>query len=470
MLRLDGVSAFMVYDDIPRRYQHTLKLVVLDWNGSGGEYSYDKLYREMEKWPQRFPMLAWKLANAPLGIHHPVWVQHLEFHLSQHVRRIVCTGKGSHESFCRLVSKLYAQPLNKSLPLWRIWVVEGLEGGKVGLVLLLHHAIADGGGASLLIEGLMNPDKAVEVKTSGDYGVNPNRNPGWFRLLLKGVVDLPVMFAIQLPKLFKIYRAKKQLAKDFAASGKTVPPAPSEAPDSILNAVYTHGRRTINFDFFDLAEFKAMSRHFGVTLNDLLIAVVSGALRRFYISKGQAPESPLVAMIPFNIRTKAQKKEVLGNFVSGGYCWAHVQLKDPVVRLRECSESAKVMKEYQKEVGNSFFIRVRHLAPPFVLKISNWVLKRANGRSKSVSNVTISNVRGPAKNTRVAGGEVVHWVSVGQVVPGSGVNITAWSCVDEFSICLMSDRAVVQDGEEFMGFVRESLEEYREVYQQETAA
>lgn len=468
MRRLDGASAFMVYNEVPSCYQHTLKIAVLNWNNSDEEYSYEELIKFLRQGPEKFPILKWKLARVPLGLNHPVWVQDLEFDISQHVRRVSCPGDKDKKAFCKLVSELYAQPLDLSRPLWQAWIVEDLPKNEVAVITLLHHAYADGAGASTLMQGLLSRDyDQIKVTRSEDLGVNPNKNPGKARLLLSGLLGLPLRFLRYTPPLLKAISKQRQLNKEFIASGKVQPPNPKDAPDSPLNTVHSHGR-TFAFGHFDLSDFRTISKHYGATINDLLIAIVSGGLRRFFMDCGYPLEEPLVSSIPINMRTGEQQKEILGNYVDNGYIHVPIHLTDPIDRLNAVKASTNAMKAYRKEVGGSPLVHALELMPPLMISLINRSLKRAKGQLKLFGNLTISNVRGPTKPMYMAGGEVVHWLSIGQIIGGVGVNLTAWSYVDSMSICLMADRKVIQDGPKLIDFLSESFDEYKRLFEAET--
>lgn len=233
MRRLDGTSAFMIYNDIPACYQHTLKIAVLDYRASENKYNHQRFIARFERAMNIFPMLRWKIARVPFGLNHPVWVEDLNFDILHHVRRIACPKPGNRAAFCDLVSELYAQTLDKSLPLWQLWVVEGLEDDKVALVTMLHHAYADGIGAGMLLQGMAAPEDHTP-QSSRAYGVNPDKNPSRLALLIHGLIDLPMIFIREIPPLVKATLEQRKLDRAYVASGNTMPPKPRDAPDSPL--------------------------------------------------------------------------------------------------------------------------------------------------------------------------------------------------------------------------------------------
>jgi diacylglycerol O-acyltransferase / wax synthase len=468
MRRLDGFSAFMVYNDRPLVYQHTLKIAILDWSDDPEGYSYPKLQQQLYNWIDMFPMLKWKLARVPLGLNHPVWVQDLDFDMSYHVRRIACPAPGDKQTFNELVSQKYAQSLDKRRPLWLTWVVEGLADNRVALVALFHHAYADGAGAGMVLQSLLSSAN-YQPQTSFELGVDPNQVPGKLALLVRGLIDLPLLMIREVPALVQAIRNHHRLTREYTALGKELPPDPHDAPDSPLNTTYSHAR-TFAHESYDLEIIRRLCSHFGVTVNDLLVAVVSGAVRRYYGDNNFSPDRPLVANIPINIRTEEQRKEVLGNHVSNSYMSLPIHAADPRQRLQLAARSGKAMKEHLAATGGSGFIRAVELMPPFVSELMNWALLRSKGQLKMLGNIAISNVRGPSEQMQLGNAKVVNWLSIGQVMAGLGVNVTAWSYMGQFNICLMAEAKVIPDGAVFISYLTEALNEYEQIMKQQTAS
>lgn len=159
MRRLNGVDALMLYLDGGSAYNHTLKISVLDPSTDPDGWSWPKARQMFEERAHLLPVFRLRYLPTPLGLHHPIWVEDPEFDLDAHVRRVVCPAPGGMAEFCALVEQIYAHPLDRDRPLWQTWVVEGLDGGRVALVTLLHHAYSDGVGA---------PARQVAERECGD--------------------------------------------------------------------------------------------------------------------------------------------------------------------------------------------------------------------------------------------------------------------------------------------------------------
>ncbi len=462
MRRLDGPGAFLVRSDRSRAYQHTLKIALIDFSRDPAGYRYENLLGQIQEGIEAYPHLKWKVATVPLGLSHPFWVQDLDFDISHHVRRIACPAGGDKSAFCALVSELYAQQLPRDLPLWIVWIVEGLENGEVAMVAMFHHAYSDGVGVSIMLEGLANPQKRPNV-TSEQLGVDSRREPGSLSLLLHGLVGLPLLFLREIPYLVRHQFRSRKLRRAYLESGQDMPPRASSAPDSPFNVALSH-RRTFFYASVDLPELKAIGKHFGVTINDLLVAAVCGAVRRFYLARALPMERALVASVPFSMRKEANKRDFIGNYIANSWLSLPIHLAEPLARLKYVQQSARSMKAYVEATdGGGMSYRAMELIPPLLVDFASWLLRRRRGRLHPFGNLAISNVPGPKAHMYVGKARVANWLSSGHLPESIGLNITAWSYVDRLNVCLMADRVAVPDGQQFMAYLEASIREYLEL-------
>lgn len=462
MKRLDGNSAHLIYSDQPGQYQHTLKIGILDFSQYPGGYEFEAFRAKIAQKAASIPLTSWKILRVPLGINHPYWVKDLEFDVSHHIRRVGCPAPGDRRAFCQLVSELYAQTLSKSLPLWTVWMVEGLEGGRVAMVTMLHHAYCDGVGASLLFERLTSITENTEDTDS--LGVDPNKNPSRFRLFLQGALELPLMFLRELPPLIKDGNKLRKVIRSYKEEGKPLPPKATEMPpSSLLNAPIGHAR-CFYYESLDLAAFKSVSKQLGVTMNDLLLAVVSGALHNYHKSREIPIEGPTVAAIPINARNEKQQQQILGNYITTQSISMPIDIVDPQERLNSVVVSTQAMKAYIKDTNGIGLIGMLELLPPLFSTLLAWAVRRSGGKLSPLGNLMISNVPGPKEPLRFGEKiEISEWFSIGQVSVGIGLNITAWSYVDQFNICLMANPAVIPDGEEFLRHIGGAFKQYEQL-------
>ena len=461
MRRLDGTSAMMVYTDGPRHYQHTLKIAIIDAPDHPAGFDYADLLSRMESTLDSVPYLKWKLAMPPFGINHPYWIQDLEFDLSHHVIRIACPSPGDRKAFCELIANLFIQPLDRSMPLWKLWVIEGLEGNRIALVNMLHHAYTDGTGFSNLLTSLVSSGE-LPVLTSEEFGVDSKKNPSRLWMFVDSLLSLPVIIFRSLRNLRQSSIKLRKTKQTFEDAGKPLPPQPLQAPSSPFNTVLTHGR-TFYYDGIPFDEFKSVAKSHGVTVNELLMAVATGAIRSYYQQRDLPMEEALIASIAINMRTPEQMKEIMGNYVSSSYASLPIQIDDALERLAAVRQSSQTMKDYVKATQGISFLDTMSIMPPAAADLMDWVGRKTKGKLGMLGNLVISNVSGPSEFIPVPqlDGKVVDWLSMGGLGFNLGLNITAWRYVDKLNVCIMADKTVVPDGEEFMSYLAKAFEEYK---------
>lgn len=466
MLRLDGSSASFIYNDLPNWFQHTLKVAFLDWSESSEEYSFTRL-RSMfaENIEELYPVLKWKIRMVPFGLNHPVWVYDRDFHIDNHLFRIACPLPGDDEALDKLISQLYAHTMDKNLPLWQMWVIEGLASGQVAIVTLFHHAISDGVGAGNLLLTLAKSrleNQNIVHHDSRYYGVDPDYHPSDIELLIKGIIDLPMLFVRSVPKAISSMRRLKKLKQEMLSAGKALPPEGSQTPESPFNTEGSN-RRTFAHINYELSRIKQLSRAFNVTINDIFIALGTGAVRRFYFDNGLPVSQKLVASIPINIRAEEQKHEITGNYLSNAFTWVPIHIDDPIERLKSITNETKIMKSFISETKSASLMYLYGLLHPITFKLIYHLVRKVHGQTKLVGNLALSNVPGPSEELVTAGAKIVKWLSIGQVTTGIGLNLTAWSFNGQFSICLMADAAVLEDGHKFLHYLNDALMEYEQL-------
>ena len=458
MRRLDGKSAFMFYCDGPRNYGHTLKISFVE-QPEGSDIS--ELIGQIEASLDAIPYLKWKLAFPPLGINHPYWIQDLDFKLSNHVTHVACPRPGDKKALCKLISSLYAQTLDSTRPLWKSWIIEGLEDNRVAFVTMLHHAYTDGVGFSNLLTTVMSSDSLPSV-TSEEMGVDSRKNPSRTWMFLDSLIKLP---AVIFSALFSVIAGSlkvRRVKRSYIESGKPLPPEAKSAPPSPLNIALTAGR-TFYYESVDLAEFKSVSKLNDATVNELFLAVVTGTIRRYYQQRGINPEEPLVAGGAINTRTEEQAREIMGNYVANSYNSLPIEIDDPAERLALVKQSSQTMKDFARDASGGGLVGLVSILPPAASDLIKWLVRKNQGNVKLAGNLGLSNVPGPTEPIILPDGKtkIVDWLSCGQIHFNHGLLMTAWSYVDKLNIMIMADETVVPDGEQFMTHVKDAISDYR---------
>ena len=274
--RLSGTDTSQLNLETHQHYMHTFKVAILDPSTDPEGWSYEKYRATFEQRIHRIPLLRWRCLPTPLGVNFPIWTEDPDFSLDYHLRRVVCPPPGDQKALCEFMSSVYTYQLDRNRPLWLNWVVEGLEGGRVATVTLVHHACVDGVGANAALQQLYSAEPGWEPEATPAW--TPRPLPSWKTRLWWGIRDLPgVMKGI--PGALRGIHAKRKFDREWLAQGKEAHPKPSDAPPTPLNKPLSAGRCFV-CDSLPLADIKAVSKGFGVTINDVFLACVAGTLRR----------------------------------------------------------------------------------------------------------------------------------------------------------------------------------------------
>lgn len=454
---MGGADAFMLAFETPKAYMHTFKVAILDPSTDPEGWSFEKLRQDFKDRIHLVPIFRWKFTPAPFGLNHALWVEDPEFNLDYHLRHVACPAPGDHKALCRFMSDVYAYQLDRSRPLWNSWVVEGLEGGKVAVVTMLHHAYVDGVGASWGLEQLYKETPGWHPDNVPEW--HPRPVPSWFKQLWLALVDWPEVALKNLPKVLIGLRQRKALEREYEQTGKPPHPSPTMMKQTPINTVLNYGR-TFVCNSMPLADFKSISKGLGVTINDIFLCCAAGAIRRLFLDEGYSPDQgPLIAATPF-AGERPKGMEGSGNFVTMDYCWLHTDIKDPMERLHASHEAANEMKVHLKKMVAMYadFGAIMKILPAWSVKAFSWWLREKKKGSLSLfGNLPLSNVPGPRKPLYLNNYKLDNWFSTGQIADGSGLNITMWSYCQNVNLCILADKKVLPDGWKLFDYFVEEL-------------
>jgi len=438
--RLTGLDASYLYMETPTLHMHTLKISVLDPSTSPGGYSFARVKEELALRMHLLPPFRRRLVSVPFGLHHPLWIEDPDFDLDWHLHRVAAPAPGGQREFCELISDFAGHQLDRRRPLWEIWVVEGLEGGRVGFVAKLHHSVADGVAAAALLANVLetSPDSRAPLPAVDQW--HGEAVPSRARLAAVALIDA-IRGAGQVPDLVRRTARGMRAARRVRASHPDVPTAtPLNTPKTRFNGSITQ-HRIFATTTMPLDEVKAVRKAFGVTVNDVVLGMCAGALLRYLDDHGEHPEKPLLAGVPVSVSGEPEDGPRLsGNAVSNMFISLRTDIADPIERLQAIHESAMVAKEVHKALGADMLAEWSEFYPP--RPFSAWMrlysrLRLADYHAPP-QNVIISNVPGPAEPLYIAGAKLVELYSVGPILEGIGLNITVWSYLGTLYVGLIS--------------------------------
>ncbi|MET0729372.1 MAG: wax ester/triacylglycerol synthase family O-acyltransferase [Acidimicrobiales bacterium] len=445
MQRLSGLDTSFLSLETPTSHLHVASLGIYDPSTADGAFTLDRLTRVFEGRLHLAPPFRRRLVNVPYGLHHPLWIEDPHFDIRNHVRHTAVPAPGGPEEVANLVGRLSALALDRTRPLWEIWLIEGLEGGNVGLLTKVHHAAIDGAAGNELTLALLDLTPTVEEHVPETEWM-PDDVPGDAELLAyaaSSLVQQPFRVAQTVARTTRARMHLRRLSQE--PSAPPVPPAPFSAPRTSFNVALTP-RRSFAYTSLDLPTVKAIKHAIGCTVNDVVLAVCGGALRQYLDGRGEEPESALVAMVPISVRSDDQR-DTLGNKVTAMLTSLATDVDDPLDRIKVIHESTSGAKERQKVIGADTLQEWTEFAAPALLGRAMRLYSRMQWASahRPIFNVTISNVPGPPFPLYSAGARLLANYPVGPIADGAGLNITVMSYQNQLDFGLVGCPDVLED-------------------------
>jgi diacylglycerol O-acyltransferase / wax synthase len=428
MQRLSGLDASFLYLETSRMHMHVAMVAVLDPANVKGGYSFEKLQDLIANRIHLVPPFRRRLLRVPFDLHHPIWVEDPEFDIIHHVRRVSAAAPGGRRELASLVGRITSTPLDRGRPLWEAWAIEGLKHGRVALVTKVHHAAVDGvTGASLLVHLFdTEPDAPLRpLPAAPPVEQIPSDGELVRHALLSRAKQPMEMWKLGAQTVKAIREVVRVRQNPDLPSGAT----PLTAPRTRFNGSIT-AQRTAAFARIQLSGVKKIKNAFGTTVNDVVLAVCSGALRSYLQKIGELPAEPLIATCPISVRTDANKGS--SNRVSAMFTSLATNIEDPVERLRTIQQATRGAKEEHNAVGADMLTNWAEFAAPttFNLAARFYAAMNLADRHRPIHNLVISNVPGPPFPLYMAGAEVVAAYPMGPVMEGAGLNITVMSYKD----------------------------------------
>ncbi|MET4165559.1 MULTISPECIES: WS/DGAT/MGAT family O-acyltransferase [Gordonia] len=435
MQRLSGLDASFLYLETRSQLMHVIGLFEIDPSTMPGGYRFDKIRAEMERRIAAIPAFRRKLDNSLLNIDHPVWIEDEDFDIERHVHRVGVPAPAGAGEVAELVGHLAGQTLDRGKPLWELWIIEGLADGRVCAMLRMHHAGTDGvTGAELLAQMCtLSPEPPeLDAEKVGESAGPSSRVAMAAGGAVNYFVQRPLAMAKLLPRTLGVPVGWFRRAQQDSAM-----PAPFRAPRTRFNAPITP-HRSIAVTQLSLADVKRVKDHFGVKINDVVLAMVGGALRTYLLEHDELPDRPLVGMVPVSVHGADEKDLVVGgtNKVTGMFTQLSSDEPDPVARLRKQAELSRTSKEHHAEIDANILRSWAQFAPGTTLSTVMKIYGDRNLASAHppVFNVLVSNVAGPDFPLYFLGARVTGVYPLGPIFHGLGLNITVFSADGNLNI------------------------------------
>jgi diacylglycerol O-acyltransferase len=476
MQQLTGLDAAFLAMETRTVYGHVGSVCVLDPSDAPEPLTYERVLRLIESRLPLVPPFRRRLVEVPLGLDQPYWIEDSDFDIEFHVRELALPAPGDDRQLAEQAARLHARPLDRSRPLWEIYLIWGLQGGRVAVYSKVHHAAIDGVSGNDILAAVLDlsphgrpaPDTAVPHEP---LPAAAERLPNSIELLARSALNLaghPVR-AIRLSA--GLLRSVPALATNpmrprlplidrlLRPDGEAVLSQPGlRAPQLPFNRPITQHRRWA-FRAVPLDRVKQIKNAARCTVNDVVMALCAGGLRRWLIDHDALPAGPLVVAVPVSVRTEEQKG-TLGNRVSTMLAVLPTHLPDAAARLRVVHEAMRAAKDQHRALPATLLADVTQFAMPALagqaarLSARLRLVERANP-----FNLIISNVPGPNVPLYYAGARLLAYYPLSAISDGQGLNITVMSYQNEMFLGLTACRELVPDVDRLTGYLVDELDE-----------
>jgi WS/DGAT/MGAT family acyltransferase len=456
MRRVAGPDATFLSAELPQWHFHISALLILDPRESN-RFSLDSVRESLAHRLHKVPQFRWKLEPDPFaGLGRPIWVDDPQFDIDRHLHHVALPGEGDLEELGTLVGTLVSTKLNRARPLWEMWLIDGLEGGRSALLAKVHHSIIDGESGAELVTLLfdLEADPPPEPDPPPWQPADPPGRDDLIRIAAEDMVEMP-------GRALRLGRQILQQGATYLShtAGIDRPPHPFEAPRTPLNGELTPDR-SFACTALDLDLVKAVKNAAGVKLNDVVLGVVAGALRAHLDEKGELPESPLVAQVPVSMRNDGDEDHV-GTKVSMMFSSLCTDLGDPAERLTAIHRGTSKAKLMRSALTAQRMMNLTDTLPSALLAAAarTWTAAGIDSSMRPVFNLIVSNVPGPPFDLFLAGARIESMYPMGPLLFGSGLNITVVSTADRLDVGLLSCPDLVPDGWDIARHVPVALDE-----------
>lgn len=442
--------------ETPNLQQHTGGLTLLE-PVEDIAFGYEEFRAKLEERVGAVPQFRWRLHEVPFGFDLPYWVEDEDFSFDHHIRRAAVPAPGDRQALAELVAYLYSRHLDRSRPLWEIWFLEGLEGGRFALFAKFHHSLMDGEGAETLGASIcdLEPDAPPRDVDPAIAEARPGEVPDWWQESLGTawhLSGLPVRAGREL------FGGLRRLVAQGMAEGRW----PLGRPETMQVPIASFNRpigpeRGYVFGAVSLTDVKAVKEHFDVTVNDVVLAMVGTGLREYLRSHDELPEGSLRTSIAVSLRSEGDVS--LSNQVTTAGVTLATDIDDPVERLALIAAES-VEARTAARADNKGFLEIMGIFPPAVVNAFMSAATPAVAVWSTGFNLIVSNVRGSPFPLYVAGAKVTAMYPMSILGPGVGLNITCISYLDEIDFGLTIEPRAFGEPWQLMGAIEDALATY----------
>ena len=457
--KISGQDATFLYAESPSSPMQIATLTIVE-----GSLKFDDFKATVASKLHLIPKFRKRLLSVPLNLDYPYWVDDPNFDIDLHINRVKLPEPSKWKTLREMTASIFSSPLDLRRPLWSITFIEGLDEvsqvpkGSVAIVAKVHHVMIDGS-SGVGIMGILF-DKSAEDKNKkipDPKPFEPEPLPDELNLLLKSSYDF-FKNPFKIPKLIgetATAMAKSQLRSKFKIKQtvfKNTYPTPKTIFNNSISAKRTWGTAILSFE-----RINTLRKIMGVSVNDLILAICAGGIRRYLSDREKLPLQPLVANVPISIRVKGEKQK-MNNQISNMLIKIATHIENPIEQLEYIHEQTNQGKTKHKAVGAKSLAQMAEAVPYGLANLAAGLYSKYNIKEfhKPPFNVTITNVPGPQGALYLKGHKIVGIFGLTPVLDGFGLIIAAFSYNGLVSITTTSDAKTMPDADKFSRDIRES--------------
>jgi len=451
--RLTGLDSSFLHLEQDSTHMHVAGCAIFH----GEAPTHRQLVDAIESRLHLVPRYRQRLAFVPFGQGRPVWVDDPHFNVAYHVRHTALPDPGSEEQLMRMTGRVFSQALDRSRPLWEVWLVEGLSGDRFALLSKTHHALVDGISGVDIMTVLFDTSPEPMPVAPADQEWVPRPLPSRAQLLADAVLERATVPGEMVRGVRAVLRGPRavvgQLARSLGALGELALTGLAPAPTTLFNVPIGPHRR-FTWVRGDLGEFKAIKNALSGTVNDVVLSVVTGALGRYMRRHGEPTDGVVLrAMVPVSIRADVDRG-ALGNRVAAMWAPLPVGIEDPVQRLGTISASMRDLKASGQAVGAQVLTQLSGFAPPTIMSQA----ARLQARQR-IFNLVVTNVPGPQFPLYLMGRELEAIFPMVPLAKNTALGIAILSYNGQLNFGLSGDYDAMADIEVLADELRASIEE-----------
>ena len=466
---------FLALED-RRHYGHVGGVAVVDpTTVPGGTLDLSHLQRLIAERLPLVPPFRWRLVEVPFDLDYGYWIEDRDFDLDFHVRELALPAPGDDHQLAEQVARIFGRPLDRARPLWELYLIHNYGDGKAVVMSKIHHAVVDGlSGAEILGALLDLGPEGREPPPPLDGG--GDREPGDVELLARGLLGVPryplrllrsvpralpnideVPSLAGIPGMKAAGRVAEVARRALGGGARVVGRNDLVPPRTSFNGRISAHRR-FAFGQLSLDAVKTIKNRHGVTVNDVVVSLCAGAVRRWLLAHDELPDEPLVAQIPVSVRTEEQQG-TYGNRILIMSAPFYTEEADAVRRLEHTHVALLGMKERQRALPADLLQDANEFVPPAVFsRAARLTLAVAsNRRGRPSWNLVVSNVPGPQFPLYLAGARLEALYPVSVITDGLGLNITVMSYLGHLDFGIVADREQMPDVWSLIDSLREEL-------------